>query len=148
MELCTDPHFLQVFYILKVTFKIVLTIVPIIFMIMIFKDIFMAVVNSKPDEELKGLIPKSIKRFIAAIIVFLLPGLFSFIFTDLVPSDTELSMCVENITLDKINEYKHNIILTLNKLVNTNDKRFNKYKTLRLIILGFLLFLYYLLLVL
>ena len=24
MELCTDPHFLQVFYILKVTFKIVL----------------------------------------------------------------------------------------------------------------------------
>ena len=28
---------------------------------------------------------------------------------------------------NEINEYKHNIILTLNKLVNTNDKRFNKY---------------------
>ena len=107
MEICTDPNFLQLFYILKIVLNIVLTIVPIIFMIMIFKDIFMAVVNSKPDEELKGLIPKSIKRFIAAIIVFLLPGLFSFIFTDLVPSDTELSMCVENITLDKINEYKN-----------------------------------------
>ena len=28
---------------------------------------------------------------------------------------------------NEIREYKHNIILTFNKLVNTNDERFNKY---------------------
>ena len=44
MELCTDPNFLQVFYILKIAFKIVLTIVPIIFMFMLFKDMFIAVI--------------------------------------------------------------------------------------------------------
>ena len=82
MELCTDPNFLQVFYILKIVFKIVLTIVPIIFMFMLFKDMFIAVINSKPDNELKNVFSKSIKRFIAAIIIYFLPSLFTFIFTD------------------------------------------------------------------
>jgi drug/metabolite transporter (DMT)-like permease len=69
MEFCTEPNILQVFYILKLALNIVFIVVPIIFMVMIFKDIFMAVVNSKPDDELKAVLSKSIKRFIAAIIV-------------------------------------------------------------------------------
>lgn len=107
MELCTDPNFLQVFYILKVVFKLVLTIVPIIFMVMIFKDIFMAVVNSKPSDELKEVLSKSIKRFIAAIIVYFLPSLFTFVFTDLVPVDSTMNVCFENASVEKINEYKN-----------------------------------------
>lgn len=107
MELCTDPHFLQVFYILKVTFKIVLTIVPIIFMIMIFKDIFTAVVNAKPQEELTNVFSKSIKRFISAIVIYFLPSLFTFIFTDLVPVDTTMNVCFTNASVEKINEYKN-----------------------------------------
>ena len=107
MDLCTDPNFLQVFYILKVAFKIVFTIVPIIFMIMIFKDIFMAVVNSKPEDELKGIISKSIKRFIAAIIVYFLPSMFSFVFTELVSVDPSMNICFENASVEKINEYKN-----------------------------------------
>ena len=107
MELCTDPHFLQVFYILKVTFKIVLTIVPIIFMIMIFKDIFTAVVNAKPQEELTNVFSKSIKRFISAIVIYFLPSLFTFIFTDLVPVDTTINVCFTNASVEKINEYKN-----------------------------------------
>ncbi len=107
MELCTDPHFLQVFYILKVTFKIVLTIVPIVFMIMIFKDIFMAVVNAKPQDELTSIVSKSIKRFISAIIVYFLPSLFTFIFTDLVPVDSTMNVCFTNASIEKIEEYKN-----------------------------------------
>ena len=79
MEFCTEPNILQVFYILKLALNIVFIVVPIIFMVMIFKDIFMAVVNSKPDDELKAVLSKSIKRFIAAIIVFFLPSIFSFV---------------------------------------------------------------------
>ena len=107
MELCTDPHFLQVFYILKVTFKIVLTIVPIVFMIMIFKDIFMAVVNAKPQDELTSIVSKSIKRFISAIVVYFLPSLFTFIFTDLVPVDSTMNVCFTNASIEKIEEYKN-----------------------------------------
>ena len=107
MELCTDPHFLQVFYILKVTFKIVLTIVPIVFMVMIFKDIFMAVVNAKPQDELTNVFSKSIKRFIAAIIVYFLPSIFTFIFTDLLPVDSTMNVCFDNASIEKINEYKN-----------------------------------------
>lgn len=106
MDFCTEPNILQVFYILKITLNIILTIIPIIFMVMIFKDIFMAVVNSKPDEELKGVLSKSLKRFIAAIIIFFLPSIFSFVFTDLVTVDPSLTVCFENASLDKINEYK------------------------------------------
>ena len=97
MELCTDPNFLQVFYILKIAFKIVLTIVPIIFMFMLFKDMFIAVVNSKPDDELKNVFSKSIKRFIAAIIIYFLPSLFTYIFTDLAPVDSTMNVCFENV---------------------------------------------------
>lgn len=106
MEFCTEPNILQVFYILKLALNIVFIVVPIIFMVMIFKDIFMAVVNSKPDDELKAVLSKSIKRFIAAIIVFFLPSIFSFVFTDLVTVDASLMVCFENASLDKINEYK------------------------------------------
>lgn len=106
MELCSDPNFLQVFYILKIAFKIVLTIVPIIFMVFIFKDIFMAVVNAKPEDELKGVISKSIKRFIAAIIIYFLPSIFTFIFNSLLPIDSTMNICFENATIEKINEYK------------------------------------------
>ena len=106
MEICTEPNILQVFYILKICLKLVFTIVPIIFMIMIFKDIFMAVVNTKPDAELKKIITKSIKRFIAAIMVYFLPSLFTFIFTDLAPADSTMNMCFENATIEKITQYK------------------------------------------
>lgn len=106
MEFCTEPNILQVFYILKLALNIIFIVVPIIFMVMIFKDIFMAVVNSKPDDELKSVLSKSIKRFIAAIIVFFLPSIFSFVFTDLVTVDASLLVCFENASLDKINEYK------------------------------------------
>lgn len=107
MELCTDPNFLQVFYILKIAFKIVLTIVPIIFMFMLFKDMFIAVVNSKPDDELKNVFSKSIKRFIAAIIIYFLPSLFTFIFTDLAPVDSTMNVCFENASIENINKYKN-----------------------------------------
>ena len=106
MEFCTEPNILQVFYILKLALNIVFIVIPIVFMVMIFKDIFMAVVNSKPDDELKAVFSKSIKRFIAAIIVFSLPSIFSFVFTDLVTVDASLLVCFENASLDKINEYK------------------------------------------
>ena len=106
MEFCTEPNILQVFYILKLALNIIFIVVPIIFMVMIFKDIFMAVVNSKPDDELKSVLSKSIKRFIAATIVFFLPSIFSFVFTDLVTVDASLLVCFENASLDKINEYK------------------------------------------
>lgn len=106
MELCTDPNFLQVFYIIKVVFKLVLTIIPIVFMIMIFKDLFIAVVNAKPQEELTNVFSKSIKRFIAAILVYFLPSLFTFIFTDLAPVDSTMNVCFENASLEKIKEYK------------------------------------------
>lgn len=107
MELCTNPNFLQVFYILKIAFKIVLTIVPIIFMFMLFKDMFIAVVNSKPDDELKNVFSKSIKRFIAAIIIYFLPSLFTFIFTDLAPVDSTMNVCFENASIENINKYKN-----------------------------------------
>lgn len=106
MEFCTEPNILQVFYILKVSLKILFTIVPIIFMIMIFKDIFMAVVNSKPDDELKNIVSKSIKRFIASIIIYFLPSIFTFIFTDLVIVDPTMNVCFENASTEKIKEYQ------------------------------------------
>ena len=106
MELCSDPNFLQVFYILKIVFKIVLTIVPIIFMFMIFKDVFIVIVNAKPEDELKSILSKSIKRFITAIIIYLLPSIFTFIFNSLAPIDSTMNICFENATMEKINEYK------------------------------------------
>ncbi len=106
MELCQNPNILKTFLLLKLVFKIFCTLLPLVVMFYCINDIFKSMIAKKPEDELKSVITSSIKRFISALIVFLLPNIFTFIFTDLVDTNSNMSQCFTNSTLEKINYYK------------------------------------------
>ena len=104
MNLCTDPDMLKLFLFLKIAFKLLFTILPIIVLIQCTIDIFKSVISTKVEETLKEGLAKNTKRLISALVVFLLPGIFTFIFTDLAPVDSGINQCFTNATSEKIEE--------------------------------------------
>lgn len=105
MLFCEDPGVLRVFLIVKTIFTIVLTLLPIIVIIFTSIDIFKSVIGSKPSEDLKNSIYQSGKRILAALIVFFIPTIISFIFSEIIPEDTSLNQCFTNAELGKIEKY-------------------------------------------
>ena len=102
-EMCNDSGILTVFLILKYLFNIICTIIPLILIYRGFVPLFKAVTSGK---EFSGELGPIVKSIIAGLIIFLLPGLFNFIFTDLVGYSNSFSQCVTNAELDFIKELK------------------------------------------
>ncbi len=103
-NICTNPNVLTVFLILKYAFNIICILVPIILMIRFIFILFPVITSG---EKLNETVGKMVKSAIAAIVVFLLPSILNFIFTDIVDlSGLEISQCFTNSSVDKIEHYK------------------------------------------
>ena len=101
LSFCESSGVLRLFYILKISLSIVLTILPIIVIIAFMMNAFKAVVDGKSDS-LKNIFIQNVKRLLAALIVFLIPSMLNFIFTTLVSIEVDFASCWTNATLDGI----------------------------------------------
>lgn len=103
MDICNDPGVLRLFLILKLIFQIACIVLPIIIIILGTMDMFKAIINNKPQETIKEGLIINFKRLIAVLIIFCIPSIFKFIFTDLVPVENSINECFTNANLDTIN---------------------------------------------
>jgi hypothetical protein len=102
LSFCESSGVLRLFYILKISLSIVLTILPIIVIIAFMINAFKAVVDGKSDS-LKTIFIQNVKRLLAALIVFLIPSILNFVFTTLVTLDVDFASCWTNAHLTGIN---------------------------------------------
>lgn len=103
-NLCDNSGILMVFLIIKYTLQIVCVVVPIILIFRSIVPFFKTITSGESiTKELKPLITS----FVAGFIVFMLPGLFNFIFTSLIPADsTMLTACFNKATIENINSLR------------------------------------------
>lgn len=120
MEYCTNTFVLQILYILKILFNAIRIIIPLILIVLISIDFFEAITNDK--DELSNVINKSIKRFIAAIIIFLIPIIIYAIF-NLFGQDKGILLCINNATPETIEQYTNDKVY---KLVENAKKTYNE----------------------
>ena len=94
----------MVFLILKYVLSIVCTIVPLIVMFNAIRPLFKTVITA---EAIQNQIMPIVKSLISGIIVFMLPTLFSFIFTELLENkDPTISNCFTNATIENVTRLK------------------------------------------
>lgn len=105
IDMCTNPYILRLLYILVAVLKIVCIIVPIIIMATIMIKGFNAVVSGK-DDALKELLPLSVKKIIAGLIIFLLPSIINFAISLIGTDSYEINLCETNLNLDTITYYE------------------------------------------
>lgn len=101
---CTEPNVLLLFLILKYAFHILCILLPIIIMYRIFVPMFKVVISGdKLTQEFSPIV----KSILAALIIFFLPSIFSFLFTDIVDtSSLGVTTCFTNANLDSIDKYR------------------------------------------
>ena len=103
LNICTNSGVLTVFLIMKYLFTIICILLPIILMYRVLAPMFKVVISGKKiTDELAGIF----KSFIAALIVFLLPGLIHYAFTNLIPLNSMFSECYNNATYDTVVKYR------------------------------------------
>ncbi len=103
LNLCTNSNVLTLFLFIKIVFTIICILLPIIIMYKLFRAMYLVVLSG---DKISDHLFQIFKSFVASLIVFLLPSFFSYLFTNLLPSDSYFSTCFNNSTLDKINYYK------------------------------------------
>lgn len=102
-NICTNSNILTLFLILKYLFTIICILLPIIMMYRILVPLFKVVISGdKLTNELSGVF----KSFIAALVVFLLPGIINYAFTRLIPLNSIFSECYNNATYDNVVKYR------------------------------------------
>ncbi len=103
-NICTNPDILTVFLILKYAFHIVCIIVPIILMIKLISILTPVIISG---EKLNESVSKIVKSAISAIVVFMLPSIFNFVFTDIIDiSGLGINQCFTNSTVENIEKYR------------------------------------------
>ena len=102
-DICNNYNFLTVFLLIKYLFSIICTIVPLILIYRCIVPFFKTVIFGN---EFTGDFSSIVKSIIAGLVIFLLPSIFTFIFTDLVDETSSLGLCFSNANLDKIDELR------------------------------------------
>ena len=101
LSLCSHSASLTVFLILKTIFKVICIVLPLIIIIRVDIPLFQAVIDG--GKKIKEEIGPMFKSLFAALIVFLLPTLFSYVFTDLVdPGSAEIFTCFDTANTERI----------------------------------------------
>ncbi len=101
LSLCDNSGLLRFFLILKIVIGIVFTIIPLIIMYRTYHELFTSTVT---PEKIKERIPVLIKNTIAAILIFLLPTIFTYLFNNIVSVDTnKLLACYNEASLKNVN---------------------------------------------
>ena len=106
LSLCDKSYMMEVFFILKLCLKIICILTPIIVIINTTIRMTKAVQTGK-DEDIKNCAKQGVKNIIAGLIVFMLPTLFSYVFTNLVDGEGDsLLACLETASIEKVNSLK------------------------------------------
>ena len=106
LSVCDKSYVAETLYILKICLITTCILTPIIIIINTSINLFKAVQSGK-DEDLKESFKKSIKNIIAGLIVFMIPSIFSYIFTNLIPGEGDsLMSCINDVTIEKVKSLK------------------------------------------
>lgn len=105
MEACQTSGVLQTLYIIKLIIQVITVIAPLLLIIVTIISISKRVKDSK---ELKQELPIFVKRFIAAAMIFFLPGIITFVIGEIDEGDNQLNYCLESATLENIQTLKSN----------------------------------------
>jgi hypothetical protein len=100
-SLCSDSGILFVFLIIKYIFNVICIFLPLLLIYRCTVPLFKSVISGK---EFFGEFGPMVKSLISALIIFLLPGLFNFLFIDFVGYSNSFSQCFINADLSFINE--------------------------------------------
>ena len=101
LSLCDTSGSLRTFLIIKIIVGIIFTIIPIILVYRCYHELFASVVTPDKLKERTSILAKNA---VAALIIFLIPSLFSLIFTYLVDANTnETLSCYNEASLKKVN---------------------------------------------
>ena len=105
IDMCTNPYILRVMFILVAVLKIVCIVVPIIIMGTTMVKAFNAVVSGKEDN-LKEILPVTVKKIIAGLVIFFLPTILNMCFSLVGDSSYEINLCESNINMETITYYE------------------------------------------
>ncbi len=103
---CDKSYTVQVFLVLKYLIKFVCIVVPIIIIIASIIGITKVVVNGK-DDDLKDELKKVVKRIIAGLVIFFIPSILGYVFTNIVKGEGETILtCINSATAEKVKSLK------------------------------------------
>lgn len=105
IKMCETPGILRVIMILGYILEIITIIIPIIIIITLMITAFKTIMSGKEDD-LKNMLPTAFKKILAGLIIFLLPSIFSFIFSLTGETFYDLNTCISNANLEKIKYYE------------------------------------------
>ncbi len=103
--MCDNLLLMQIIYIAKIILKIICYGIPPIVIIVSIIDISNVVISGKEDE-FKDKMKTTIKRILAGLIVFILPTVINFAFTNLTDLNKEFFTCYESATKEEIQKIK------------------------------------------
>lgn len=100
MDLCSSPFVLKAIYIIKILVNALKIIIPLLLIVIVIIDVLKYVLD--PDKS-KNVFEISLKRFISAVVIFLVPTIVSAFF-NLFASNTQLVKCFNNANKSYINQ--------------------------------------------
>lgn len=122
-DICTNSGILTVFLIIKILFNIICILIPIIIVVKSIMLLSKTVISGDKITDHVLIIGKSI---LSGLIVFLLPSIFNFIFTDFVSVDSSLNQCFTNATLEGVKKAKDNEIILMEEESKANKDKLNE----------------------
>ena len=99
-SLCTSSTGLRVLLILKILLQVICTIIPLVIIYKALKAVYKNVIEG--GNEIKKDLPTLFKNLIAGLIVFLIPGIINFTFTDLINTGSNFTTCLNNASLEGV----------------------------------------------
>ena len=103
---CDKSYIMQVMLIVKIIFKLLCLLAPIIIIIVSSIHLFKIVLNGQEDD-LKEALRVSVKRIIAGLVIFFIPTIINYAFTNIVDvSDVNFLACMETASKEKVKELK------------------------------------------
>ena len=104
LSICDNPDVLQVMRIINIVITIIKIAVPILLIIFIMIELIGAVAD---EEKFKKVTSGAVKKFIAALLIFLIPTLVQVIVVNVVGSNEtneEYKNCLKDLSVEQINK--------------------------------------------
>ena len=102
LSICDRSYMVQVFLIIKIFFKMLCILAPIIIILASIYNLFTAIRSGK-DEDLKANLTMLVRRVIAGLLIFFLPNIISYVFMDIVKADdVSFISCFDSASVEKV----------------------------------------------
>ena len=106
LGVCDKSYIVQVLLIIKILFKIICAVVPIVVIIATIINLFKAITSGK-DDDLKDSFKTTVRRIIAGLVVFFLPTIISVSLDNFVAKDSTTFLgCLESASAEKVERLK------------------------------------------